>query len=47
MDSLRAAGAGQRELGSADLLRRLLHVLVHTAALQRGDAGTAKIEGED
>ena len=34
-------GARQRELGRAHFLRRLLHMLVHSAAFQRRDAGAA------
>ena len=34
-------GARQGELGRAHFLRRLLHMLVHSAAFQRRDAGAA------
>ena len=36
---LRAMGPGQGQLGCPHLLRGLLHVLVHPAALQGGHAG--------
>ncbi len=39
--AFRAMGARQRELGRAHFLRRLLHMLVHSAAFQRRDAGAA------
>ena len=42
--ALAASHAGQRELCLSYLLRGLLHMLMHPAALEGGDAGAALLQ---